>query len=244
MITVFIYLATIVFFAGFIQGITGFGSAMIAVSLLSLFLDIKTVIPLVALLSLITVSILTYQLKEHFKYSHIHPLLIGSVPGIAVGILFLKSISAFLITAILGVILFLYGTYNLLKGDGAIKIGKSTGYFLGFLAGYLGGAFNTNGPPAILYATAQPWSRHQIKVTLTSYFFISGLMVAASHAVSGLTTEKVISLFFRLAPFLAAGTLAGSKLYDKLHPDRFRNLMFIFLTVMGVGLIIKAVFYR
>ena len=107
--------AVIVFVAGFIQGIVGFGSAMIAVSLLSVYLDIKLVIPLVALLSMIIVSIITFQLRNHFEYKKIHPLVIGSLVGIPLGAYFLKNMDGNIVRIILGILLTTYGIYQLLN---------------------------------------------------------------------------------------------------------------------------------
>lgn len=233
--------AVIIFVAGFIQGIVGFGSAMIAVSLLSVYLDIKLVIPLVALLSMIIVSIITFQLRNHFEYKKIHPLVIGSLVGIPLGAYFLKNMDGNIVRIILGILLTTYGIYQLVNKESRIAIKKSTGYVLGFFAGILGGAFNTNGPPAILYVVSQPWNPHQIKVTLNSYFFLCGILVIAFHAISGLTTLKVMQWFLILFPFLTIGTLLGSKLYNRLNPEKFRKLIFIFLLFMGMGLMLKEV---
>lgn len=51
--------------AGFIQGMTGFGSALVAIPLLSLFLDIKSAVPLCMLNSLVITSFLALKMRKH-----------------------------------------------------------------------------------------------------------------------------------------------------------------------------------
>ena len=59
-------LALITFFAGFTQGLSGFGSILVSLPLLALFLDIKTVIPLVSLFALVINTIIIYGLATDY----------------------------------------------------------------------------------------------------------------------------------------------------------------------------------
>ncbi|MEJ2690257.1 MAG: sulfite exporter TauE/SafE family protein, partial [Deltaproteobacteria bacterium] len=76
--------------AAFTQGVTGFGSALVAVPLLSLFMDIRTVVPLSILYGLIVTLFLTYRMRRHVDRKRLLPLIIGCLPGIAVGCSLLK----------------------------------------------------------------------------------------------------------------------------------------------------------
>jgi len=50
--TTYSLLLAVTFLAGFVQGLSGFGSVLLSLPLLILFLDVKTAIPLVALMAL------------------------------------------------------------------------------------------------------------------------------------------------------------------------------------------------
>ncbi len=45
----YLFIGIIAFCAGFIQGLSGFGSVLLSLPLLALFLEVKTAIPLAAL---------------------------------------------------------------------------------------------------------------------------------------------------------------------------------------------------
>ena len=98
----------IVFFAGVTQGVSGFGSILLCLPLLAIFLDIKIVIPLAALFGLSISTILLTQLWKHMEWKKIYPLFLGAFPGVPVGVFFLKKLDKGPIHWILGIMLFYY----------------------------------------------------------------------------------------------------------------------------------------
>ena len=111
----YVAICLIVFLAGFTQGLSGFGSILLSLPLLAIFLDIKTVIPLVALIGFSITIILFVQLWKHFDWKKIYPLFLGALPGIPLGVFFLKKLDKDLIQWIHGIILISYSGYN--KGN-------------------------------------------------------------------------------------------------------------------------------
>ncbi|MCK5551998.1 MAG: sulfite exporter TauE/SafE family protein, partial [Deltaproteobacteria bacterium] len=109
----YLWICIIVFFAAFTQGLSGFGSVLVALPLLAIFLDIKTVIPLAALYGISIASLLLIQLWRHFEWKKIYPLLIGATVGIPIGVFFLKELNRDMIQWILGIILISYSMYSL-----------------------------------------------------------------------------------------------------------------------------------
>ena len=71
--------------AGFVQGMTGFGPALVAIPLLSLFLDIKSAVPLCVLNSVVITSYLSLKMRKHLDRKKIAPLCLAAVPGIITG---------------------------------------------------------------------------------------------------------------------------------------------------------------
>jgi len=74
----YVLICLIVFLAGFTQGLSGFGSILLSLPLFAIFLDIKTVIPLVALIAFCITLILFIQLWEHLDLKKIYPLFCGA----------------------------------------------------------------------------------------------------------------------------------------------------------------------
>ena len=109
----YILIVLITFVACFIQGLSGFGSILLALPLLAIFLDIKTVIPLVALQGLFSAVLLLIGLRKDFEWKKVLPLFAGSIPGVPVGVFFLKTVSTGSIQMALGLIVVSYACFGL-----------------------------------------------------------------------------------------------------------------------------------
>ena len=237
MILTSLYIGLIFLFAGFIQGLTGFGSILVAIPLLCLIIDIKLAIPLCMLSSVVITSVLSFQLKKQWDFRKIIPLYIGAVPGVIFGATILKAVDSETIRSGLGFLLLLYSIYNLAFTLKPRKIHKIWSLLAGFFSGAIGAAFGAGGPPAIIYTTLNNWTKDEVKATLASFFLFNSVIVATTHALSGLTTKIVLAYFLSATPFVLAGTLAGSCLYRFLPGEKYVKLIFIFLSVMGLFMI-------
>lgn len=224
--------------AGFIQGMTGFGSALVAIPLLSLVIDIKSAVPLCILNSLVITTYLSLKMHKHLDSEKIIPLCLAAVPGIVVGSTVLKLVSSTLIRVSLGFLLISYSLYNLFGTPKPVKLHKAWAYIAGFLSGAIGAAFSAGGPPTIIYATLNDWKKDTIKATLSGFFLFNSYLIAAVHAMNGLTTIEVFTSFMISAPFVLLGTVLGTICYGKIPRDRYLQIIFAFLVLMGIMMIV------
>jgi uncharacterized membrane protein YfcA len=235
-----ILISLIFLLAGFIQGLSGFGSALFAMPLLTIFIDVKIAVPLCMLHSFIIASYLSLQLKDYMEREKILPLIVGSLPGIYIGITFLKNAESTLIQMLIGILIISYGIYSLVFHPGPRKIHRIWSYIAGFGTGFIGSAFSAGGPPAIIYTTLTGWSKDHIKATLTGFFFVGSLITALAHAVSGLTSSLVIQYFLISAVFVLSGVIMGSRLYNKINQQAYIRSILISLIILGLMMIISA----
>jgi uncharacterized membrane protein YfcA len=182
---------------------------------------------------------LIMQLRDHWDWGKIVPLLVGALPGIPVGVYLLKRMDPAHVQIILGLVLVAYAVYGLLFRLPVGKVGGAWVYLFGFFAGGLGGAISASGPSVIVYTSLQDWTKDQIKVTLQGFFIISGLLIGVFHAASGLTTEGVIRNFLVSIPTLLGGTWLGSRLYGKFREEGYRRVMLILLGALGVFTLVR-----
>lgn len=236
---IYLLLVLIAFCAGFIQGFSGFGSVLLSLPLLALFLEVKTAIPIVALCGVALSLFLLVQLRQHWEWKKVYPLCLGSIPGAPVGVWFLNRTDAQWIQWIVGVLLLLYALYGLLLKPTVRTMGTRWVYFFGFIAGCLGGAISASGPPVIVYTSLQSWSKNQIKVTLQGFFVISGVVVIISQAIGGLVTERVLWYSLAALPLLLGGTWVGSLLYGRVKEETYRRVLLSLLGFLGVFMILK-----
>jgi uncharacterized protein len=234
-------LCLIIAFAGFTQGFSGFGSVLVALPCLTLLLPIKTVVPLVNLMSCCINLILIVQLRRHLQWPKIIPLLLASLPGIPLGVYFLKTVAPWKLELLLGAVLIGFPCYFRIARFGARSLHPGWSYLAGFCSGCLGGSLGANGPPIIVYAALQHWDKDEIKATFVGFFFIASLGAVGFQAYSGLVTGRVVTMVLSSLPFLALGVLSGSFCYTKTASESYRRVIMVMLLAMGLLLIGKAI---
>jgi uncharacterized protein len=236
----YLLICAVIFFAGFTQGLSGFGSILLAIPLLAAFLDIKTVIPLTALAGLAMTTVLLAQLWNHLAWKKIIPFLIGTLPGIPLGVLFLKRVDKTTVELVLGSLLIAYSIYSLLfrRPPGGTR--DRWAYLFGFLGGCLGGAFSASGPAVIVYTSLQDWSKDRIKASLQGIFFVLDAIVVLFYIMNGFITPVVLKYFGVSFPALLSGTFVGALFYGKISDVQYRKVMFILLGLLGAFMTVRA----
>ncbi len=237
-----LYIPLIFLAAGFTQGVCGFGSALVAMPLLLFFMDVKMAVPLCMLNGLIITAFLSLQLRRHVDWQKIIPLFIGCLPGIYAGVRFLKEADSNLIKLLLGIMLVSYSLYSLLARPKPVKMKRFWPYLAGFGTGVIGSAFSAGGPPTIIYITLTGWKKDNMKATLSVFFLLTGILMAAAHAATGLTTGPVFRTFGIAAPFVLLGVWLGSICYDRIRRETYLRVILSLLVVMGGVMIGTALF--
>ena len=237
---VHVFVSLIFLAAGFAQGITGFGSALVAMPLLLLFLDARTAVPLCMLNGLIITLFLSLQLKRHMDWRKVLPLCLGCLPGIYVGVAFLQHADDRLIKGLLGLMLVAYSGFMSLARPRPRQLHPSWALLAGFGTGVIGSAFSAGGPPTIVYTTLTGWDKDSAKATLSGFFFLTGALIALAHAGIGLTTRLVLGHVACSALFVFAGVWAGSRLYARLSKAAYFRAVLLLLGLLGLTMLTAA----
>jgi uncharacterized membrane protein YfcA len=228
----------ILFLAAAVHGLSGFGSALVAMPLLALYVDLRFSAPLVALSTVTINMLLLVPHRRKLSIGRVLPLLAGAAAGVPLGVIFLRTADETITRTALGVFLLLYGGASLWTRGAVPILSRGWGYVFGVFSGCLGGAFNTGGPPAVVYISSQRWEKEEVHAALQLYFMIVGLLVAASHAVAGLTTPAVLQGYVYSLPALLAGCAVGYGLHRRVGAETFRRIVFAMILLLGVLLLI------
>lgn len=228
----------IIFLAIFTQTVTGFGVALVSMPLLLLVMDIGQAAPLVALVAGVAEALLLLYYRADLNVRAVGRLIVASLVGIPVGVLALRRVDEGVITAVLGLLLVAYALYALsgLRLPQLSHPGWAYGF--GFVAGLLGGAYNTSGPPVIVYGACRRWPPAEFKSNLQGFFVVSSYAIIAAHALGGSFTPEVWQRFFIAIPAIFLALLIGFQVDRFLNPERFRRLLLLVLLGLGASLII------
>jgi len=232
------WIVLIVFVAAVLQSLAGFGFALILMPLVTLVIDLKTAAPLIALagLTVYTVNLIRFHRAVNLK--ELARLGAASVVGIAVGIWVLARVDELAITRAMGGILIAYAAYALLRPAADRRPAQWWAYPAGFLAGCLGGAYNTPGPPVVVYGSLRQWPKDEYRAVLQTLFFINGMLIASSHLLAGHMVAQVWTLYAWAAPALLVGLWTGARLDRTVGQERFRTLVTAMILVLGVSLLL------
>ena len=226
-----------VFLAVFTQSLSGFGVALVAMALLPALIGIRLATPLVAMIALVLETVLILRYRQALDVKAIWRVVLAALVGTPLGVYFLSRVNEEISLSILGVVIAGYALYALL-GLKMPRLDRPIwAYIAGLFGGLLGGAYNTSGPPVILYADCRRWPQDTFKSNLQGYFIVSSVAVVASHVFNGNLTPQVWDLFWGTTPFILVGAVAGLSLDRWLNPVIFRKLVLVLLIVTGIRLI-------
>ncbi len=231
---ILILILLVVFLSTLVRAAFGFGNALIAMPLLVLLIGIKVATPLVGLVGLVIAVIMLVREWRKLVIKDALILMAASLAGIPLGLMLLTGSSEGLAKIILGLILIGFGLYNLMGIKIPVLKNQALAIPFGFFAGILGGAFNANGPPIVVYGLMRGWKKEEFRATLQGYFLISSLLIVGGHGLSGLWSRQVFYAFLASLPVIFLAVYMGDKLTLKISQEIFNKTIYFFLIIMGI----------
>lgn len=230
----------VIFLSTFTRSALGFGDALIAMPLLAMLVSMEVATPLVALgATTIAIAILVGAWKQ-VDIRATWRLVVSTLVGVPLGLLFLKAAPEAIVEGLLGLVLIGFGLYSLATPRLPALRSENLSYVFGLMAGILGGAYNTNGPPVVVYGALRRWSAERFRATMQGYFLPTGLTILISHGLAGLWTPTVLRLYGYALPVIVAAVIVGGWVNKKIAAGRFHQVVYGFLVLIGVILIVRA----
>lgn len=233
--------AGVVFSASFAQGVVGFGFGMISMALLPLVFDVSFAVVVVSGLGLLVNGSMLVSLRRDVSWHAVAPLLAGGIFGIPLGVGFLRAAPADLVLLALGTVVLGYVGWSIWGRPPREGLARGWGLVAGFTGGILGGAFNTGGPPAVMYVSGQPWSVGTTKATLQVFFVLTSVVQLSLFGASGMLSVASVGLDLVCAPAVFLGVWLGVRVGRRIDKDRFRVILLGALFVLGVVFVVRAV---
>ncbi len=235
--TTLIATAMILALAAFTQSLTGFGLALVSMPLLSMVMSLPQATALVAVVSLGVEVVILWQHRAHLRWQPVRRLILASWIGVPLGVVLLRQLPEAWLLHGLGALLAAYGLYAL-SGKPLPSLQRAGwGWAAGLAAGALGGAYNTSGPPVILYGHVRGWPPQAFKANLQAFFLASSSMVFGAHLLAGDIGAATWAQAAAAVPALALGLWAGHRAAAFLPPARFRKVVLVALVLLGLKML-------
>lgn len=232
-----ILVVAVIFLAVFTQSLSGFGVALVAMSLLPALINIQVATPLVAVVGVTIEFFLLWRYRSALNLQAVWRLVAASIIGIPLGVWALSRLDEDVVLAALGVLITGYAIYALLNMRLPELRHSGWAYLSGFIAGVLGGAYTTSGPPVIVYGDCRRWERAEFKSNLQGFFFVSSIFIVIAHAFDQNLTPLVWRYYLLSIPAMIIGIIAGVSLDKVINPLLYRKIVLILLVFLGFRLL-------
>lgn len=221
-------------FASFLQAITSFGFALMAVPLLMLIMSPKEAIILTLIAGTIQKSMMIQRTWHEGSFRAIAPLFLASIIGALSGGYTLRLINDSALKIFIGVVLLLATLLMAANVSITFRRRRLAQSMIGIISGFLGSTTSFSGPPVMLYMLNENQPKETIRANLARYFVLGNIASLASFCLFG--TFQTISLFSLLVsiPALFIGIWLGDKLFHSLDAAVFRRLALCVISGSGL----------
>ncbi|MBV9459784.1 MAG: sulfite exporter TauE/SafE family protein [Bradyrhizobium sp.] len=226
--------------AGLLKGAIGVGMPIVALPLLSLFIDIKSA---ALLLSMPLIFSNLPQALECGKtgqcLTRLMPVLLGMIPGLFLGVRILLALDGNVAKIIAGLVLIGVAGVTLLapKLQLPSHLIVPAGMTFGFFGGVLGGIAAMAGPLVFIFLLAKGLDGKAFTKEASLYLVVSaGLLAIFLTASRQFGWLDVLVSMAAMLP-VALGMAIGQHLRDKIAPETFRKLVLIAVIAAGADLL-------
>ncbi|MBC7959794.1 MAG: sulfite exporter TauE/SafE family protein, partial [Vallitaleaceae bacterium] len=170
--------------AALIQGLTGFGFALVAVPILSSFLLPKEVVPMMVVYSLVMNILMFLQQKRFVQLKELRVLIVFGLIGIPFGVYLLNALSAQTIKLVAALLIIGTSMMMMLGWQWKTKSDFLSSAIAGLLSGILNGSTSMSGPPIVLFLANKKVGKESFRASLPTYGIITNLITLGFFLLS------------------------------------------------------------
>jgi len=224
---------------GFVAGLAGFGTALIALGVWLNVLPPPAAGTLVIICSVVSQSSALPSLWRTIDFKLAWPFLAGGLTGVPVGTLLIAHVDSGAFKLGVGVLLVAFPLVQFFnRRPLASNVGgRLADGAVGLAGGVLGGLAGLSGPPPILWASVRGWGKDERRGVFQTFNWTVLTASLCLHVASGLVTGEVLRLSLLAFPATLVGAWLGAKVYWKLSDRQFGNVVLGLLFLSGVTLV-------
>jgi uncharacterized membrane protein YfcA len=230
----------IMFAAALLRGLSGFGNALVAMPLLALVIPVRLATPVVAATATCMAVVMLARNWREVHVSSAWRLVLAAAAGTPLGLWFLKGAHEEVVQIVLAAVIAVFAVHSLVRPRPRHVRGGLSTVVAGFSAGVLGGAYNTNGPPIVIYGTLRGWTPEEFRATLQGFFLPAGVVIIAGHVLAGLWTSETVTYTLISLPPTAIGLALSYLVAPCIPRERFAIVVHCLLMACAALLVFKA----
>lgn len=228
--------------AGFVQGLSGFGFGLVAMSVWAWVLEPQLAAVLAVFGALTGQILAALRVRRGWDWALVWPYVAGGLVGLPVGLALLPHLDVFRFRAAVGALLAVWCPLMLfadklprlaMGGRWADAVAGACGGLMGPLGGF-------TGVIPTLWCTLRQLQRDTQRAVIQNFNLTMLATTMAAYLASGVVTRPMLPLMAVVAPALLLPALAGMKVYVGISPEAFRRVVLTLLTASGVAMLASA----
>ena len=221
--------------ASFVQGLTGFGFALIAVPLLSLFIpETRNITPIIVIYGFITNIFIGYEARQYIDFRKIIPLIVLGIIATPIGTIMLIYFKVKTLKLIIGIVITMTAFLMLNQYKIKVKNEKLSYGVVGLLSGILNGSTGLSGPPIVLFLRNQDMDKDVFRANITFYLIATNIFAIILFSIEGIISRSVLHFTLLYFPALVIGVFAGIKISAKINETIFRKITIYLIALLGL----------
>lgn len=225
--------------AGFVQGLTGFGFSLAAMSLWAWLLEPQLAASLAVFGGLCGQAFSAATVRRGFDGRRLLPFLAGGALGLPLGVAVLPHLDVGAFKLVLGALLVTVSSLMLaLPRLPRIRRG---GRFGDALAGLSGGAMSGLGGFAgvvpSLWCTLRGFEKHAQRSVIQNFNLAMLAATFAGYLALGVARASHLPLYALVAPAVVLCSFAGSRVYGRISEAAFRRAVLVLVGLSGAAML-------
>lgn len=220
----------------------GFGSNVVALPLASFFVDIKSVIPVLALLGLSGSSIIAVKERRLIDWNELRRIVVWAAIGFPIGFICFSTFSGKWLDWGVGIVVTGVAVHGLVAQIRRRETGPPhpvIGRVLLITGGLVHGAVVTGGPLIVAYTVHAIREKGRFRATMFSLWVFLNFFFVVPYWIGPQRQVEVFWTALCCTPALAAGLWLGQKIHHRLPQAYFRTAVLCLLLLAGLSRLLR-----
>jgi len=229
--------------AGFVQGLSGFGFGLVAMSFWAWTLDPMLAAALSVFGSLTGQIVAAITIRRRWDVAVLLPFILGGLCGIPLGVFLLPHLDTTWFKAILGTFLVLWCP-AMLAASTMPRIrfgGRLADALAGMAGGIMSGIGGFSGTIPTLWCTLRGLAKDTQRAIIQNFNLAMLSVTFIIYMASGLVTAQTLPMMAIVAPAMLIPTILGTRVYVGVSDITFRRIVLGLLTCSGIALLASSV---
>ena len=230
---------------GFINGLSGTGTALFALGFYLVVLDAVTSVAIVAFMSVLA-GLQGLWVVRHQITANPGSLLRFLVPGllgVPIGLTLLAIIDVVTLRLAIASFLIIYGAYFGFRASlpSFTKVTPWIDSLVGFVGGILGGTASVSGAIPSMWLSLRPWTKSETRAVLQPFnVAILGTTVFLLF-LKGAYGSTALQALMITVPIGLIAAQVGIAVFKRLSDTAFRRMLIILTLLMGLGMMVSEI---